>query len=161
MNYPTLFFCLLISLAAFSQTVTSQTDIRSARFGMSAAEVKATESQKPSAEKDGQLTYTNVSLDQEHGDLYYLFEENQLVGATYHFLSPSPSKQAYVDRYNKLKAYLTEQYGKPSTDNTNPSTKEGPVDHHSAIWRAAGKMVMVLEDNEKGKAMITVLFSKN
>lgn len=158
MNYSVLLVCLLVSLATFAQT--AQSDVRGARFGMSATEVKATESQRPATEKEGQLTYSDVVLDQEKGDLYYLFDDNQLVGATYHFLSPSPSKQAYVDRYNKLKAYFTQQYGQPSSDNTNPSTKAGPVDHHSAIWRKDGKMIMVLQDNEKGKALLTVLLSK-
>ena len=111
MKHIALLFCILTSLTSFSQT--AQTDLRNVRFGMNMLEVKATESQKPSDEKDGQLTYTNVSLGQEQGVLYYLFDDNQLVGATYHFLALSPSKQAYVDRFNKLKAYFIEQYGQP------------------------------------------------
>jgi hypothetical protein len=159
MNYLILLVCLLIPLSSFPQTV--QSDVRGARFGMNMTEVKASESQKPADEKDDQLIYTNVSLGQEQGDLYYLFEDSRLVGATYHFLSPSPSKLAYVARYNKLKAYFTQQYGQPSNDNTNPSMKKGPVDHRSAIWRKDGKMIMVLQDNEKGKALLTILLTKS
>ncbi|GAB3794683.1 hypothetical protein GCM10028819_09180 [Spirosoma humi] len=159
MHYPALLLCFLISCSTFSQT--AQSDLRGAHFGMTMTEVKASESQKPAEEKDDQLRYTNVSLGQEQGDLYYLFEDNRLVGATYHFLSPSPSKQMYVARYDKLKAYFTEQYGQPANDNTNPSLKKGPVDHRSAIWRKDGKMIMVLQDNEKGKALLTVLLTKS
>ncbi len=127
---------------------------------MSLPDVKKTEPQKPFMESDGQLVYKNVLVGQEKGELIYDFEENQLTGGIYRFLSPLPSSEAYTARYNKVKAYLIGKYGSPISDTVNPSESKGPVQSHSAMWMGAGRTILLTMDNNGGKAWTTAIFSK-
>ena len=48
--------------------------------------------------------------------IFYMFDQNKLVGGGYVFNEKHSNNNNYVDDYLKVKLILEEKYGKPDTD---------------------------------------------
>lgn len=106
-----LLFCL-ISLAGFSQDATY--DVRRVRWGMTPAEVKASESEKPDGESPDGVSYSEVEIGRFRADVVYTFQNGQLYSTIITLKRQSftsDQKVAYAD-YQAFTESLALKYGK-------------------------------------------------
>ncbi|MAT38866.1 MAG: hypothetical protein CL946_04605 [Ectothiorhodospiraceae bacterium] len=115
-------------------------DFRKTKWGMTPAQVKASEStspieEGPSGQFDLMIIYSgNVANLQT---LYsYHFINNKLVSTFYNFRESYVNDNMYLEDYLKIKEILTRKYGPPSKDNTvwsNDLYKGDPQNYGTAV----------------------------
>jgi hypothetical protein len=111
----------IVASASQSSGQDAPIDIRSARWGMTPKQVKASEKSKPKHEStEGFRTFLLYSdtlrgLDATVG---FVFVKNQLVRVKYLISEKHMNQTDYVTDYHTLMEALSEKYGAPSKDET-------------------------------------------
>ncbi len=90
-------------------------DFRKTKWGMSAAQVKSSESLAIADENKKTLMYKTNILN-KNVVLLYQFIDNQLVSAVYLLKETHTNKNNFITDYNDFKKTLTKKYGKPKKD---------------------------------------------
>jgi hypothetical protein len=127
-------FLIVPSIAA-SEGTNAANGFRKATWGMSKAQVKATESGKIYKEDDERLCYQGT-VGEKDTLIMFVFAEGELVRGRYAFLTQHTNKNAYIDDFKELKGTLTEKYGQPSKDNViwgNDLYKDEPSEWGTAV----------------------------
>lgn len=88
---------------------------RKANWGMSKAQVKATESGEPEREDDSFLGYGGRIANMD-ALIAYIFAENKLVMAKYLFIEKHSNKNDFIMDYNNLKESIEKEHGKPKDE---------------------------------------------
>jgi len=138
---------LIIAIALLSQFTLISTaqdesgyDFRETKWGMSEAEVKASEKIKPTEEGvyapydyiiiyDGTIANLNAWIG-------YQFIDKKLIGGGYVFTESFIDKNQYIDNFLKIKDIMTRKYGTPSEDKvvwSNDLFKDNPQDYGTAV----------------------------
>jgi hypothetical protein len=104
---------LLVSSAAVAQDY----DFRRARWGMSKAEVKASEAPNVADESAKRLYYETAVLG-KNVVVVYAFVEKKLVRAGYLLREKHSNRNDYINDFNEFKAVLSQKYGDPIRDET-------------------------------------------
>jgi len=125
-------------LTAFAQTDTTTApvfDFRQTNWGMSTAQVKSTEKNKPITDKNQMLVYEGQvsGFDCWIG---YIFLDDKLVRAKYLFIQEHSNKTDYIQDYKKIQNILTSKYGEPTADDvlwSNDLYKSDPQEWGMAI----------------------------
>jgi len=109
---------LLVCCSALSFGQAS--DFRNARWGMTRAEVLATESQAPSEtrQSDGDVTvrYDSVSLAGLTARVTYVFASGKLVRARYLLLAEHAELNDFIGDFKQVEPVLRDVYGKPESE---------------------------------------------
>ncbi len=139
--------CILLSVTLMASLAVAQQptyDFRSASWGASVAQVKATETAKVFNEADtgGKhvLTYRDVVAELPCY-VVYVFIADQLVRAKYIFTQQHTNENAFIDDFNKIKNILFDKYGQPTADLTrwtNDLYRDHPDEWGKAV--AAGHL---------------------
>jgi hypothetical protein len=138
---PLTFLALLVTPALLIAVDQKPPNFRHVHWGMTMEEVKASEPEKPVLEKGNIVLYhaTVAGFDTAVG---YVFASQRLVRANYLFEIKHTNDHDFIDDFEKIKANLTEKYGKPKDDDViwkNSLYKDDPDDWGTAI--AAGQLV--------------------
>ena len=138
----TILTILLLCSVLFPNFAGSQNlyDVRQARWGMSPAEVMATEASKP-IKKGPQDNYSNTltyrgKLHGINANITYYFLEDGLVKVNYDFNNNHIEGSDYIDDYNKIKTIESREVGPPTLVETqwhNNLYEEHPQHHGTAI----------------------------
>lgn len=117
-------------------------DFRQTHWGMTKAEVRAVEKNKPraDAEDDTYLVYRD-SVEDLNCLVGYLFINDQLVRALYVVDQNHADPIGYLSDYQHLRRALTEKYGQPAKDDevwSNDLYKDKPQEYGKAV--AAGHL---------------------
>ncbi len=91
---------------------------RKTRFGMTMAEVKKSEKEKPVEQDEDVLAYEDTVMGIE-AIVFYNFVNKQLFSGSYLIQEQYRNKNNHIDDYQKLKSALIEKYGKPVYDQKN------------------------------------------
>lgn len=126
---------VLFIFLAFATIEALAADFRSADFGMTREQVKATEPGAKWLENDKQIGFqTEVAgLDVLAA---YVFHEGALAQAAYSVIEAHADENGYISDYKKLKDLLAEKYGKPTFDDTlwrSDLYKSDPSRHGFAV----------------------------
>lgn len=97
------------------QSQDTSPDFRKAKWGMSMAQVKASETETIFKEEGSTIAYsTNVlSLD---ALVIYIFVNDKLVRAQYAFLEKHTNKNIYLTDYTSVNDAISDKYGSPKSD---------------------------------------------
>lgn len=123
-----------IEAAKLAEQQRSQS-FRKAAWGMSMAEVVASEGREPDQRADGLLIYKD-RIDQFDCHAGFVFVADQLVRGTYLIGVEHVNDTLYLSDYAELKDLLTKKYGKPEEDETiwlNDLYRDDPADWGRAI----------------------------
>jgi hypothetical protein len=98
--------------------VNTETNFRSARWGMSKQQILRMEGHPAQQDSSGgldviQYLQTILNMDCMIG---FVFAENKLVKAKYSFLTKHGDKNQYIQDYSKIRDILVEKYGNPETE---------------------------------------------
>jgi hypothetical protein len=109
-----------IAVATLATCCAGQTpDFRKTTWGMTKAQVLATEPLKPVIRDDEAgltvVAYKSVTVAGMTGNLVYIFAEDKLVRAKYMFEEEHSNKTDHITDYETLDDTLGEKYGKPSS----------------------------------------------
>lgn len=115
-------------------------DFRKTKWGMTPAQVKASESTSPidegrASQFDLIIVYSG-SVANLNTRYSYHFINNRLVSAFYHFEESYINSNQYIEDYYKIKEILTRKYGSPTKDSTvwiNDLYKDDPQNYGMAI----------------------------
>lgn len=91
---------------------------RKANWGMPRQEVMKTENEKPAYDQDAILMY-NVTVSGMDTSCAYLFTEEKLFRGVYTFNLKHTNENDFLADYDKIKATMTDKYGKPKQDEIN------------------------------------------
>jgi hypothetical protein len=117
-------------------------DFRSASFGMSREEVRATETAVEWIDQSGVLGF-QTSISGLQALAVYHFVNDKFSRANYSVTEPHSNRNAHIDDYRKLAGLLEQKYGAPAQDETvwrNDLYRDDPSGWGTAI--AAGHMTM-------------------
>lgn len=103
----------MVPIALFSQ---EQKPFRNVSWGMTKAEVKKTESGKPTFDKDNFIAY-DVSIDNIEFDLLYNFENGKLFNAMLIYKAKHVSTERYYEAFVNISETVDSKYG-AHTDQT-------------------------------------------
>lgn len=150
-------------------------DFRKTKWGMTPAQVKASENTSPIAEGPASqcdliIIYSgNVANLQT---LYsYHFINNKLVSTFYNFRESYVNDNKYLEDYLKIKEILTRKYGSPSKDNTvwsNDLYKDDPQNYGTAVsvghlalqsdWQTPGTDIRLTLKGENFQAGMGIIY---
>jgi hypothetical protein len=109
----------LVLLGCFSVLAAGQADFRKASWGMTQAQVLATEANKPSEirQSDGELIvrYDSIQLSGLPGRAVYIFAKDKLVRAKYLFDVEHDEENDFIVDFKTIELVLMEQYGEPAS----------------------------------------------
>jgi len=88
-------------------------DFRNVWWGMSKSQVKKAEKGELVFEKEDMIVH-KASLAGLFGNVFYVFHQNRLVKAKYHFTEQRENTNTYIDDYNTLKEHLIHTCGEPT-----------------------------------------------
>lgn len=126
---------ICLNMAANAQEL----DFRQTRWGMSAAEVKTSETSAPSLEKEGRLAYTATVLNREMIALY-LFVQDKLVQGAYTLAQPHANPDEYIRDFDDFKHALTKKYGKPIQDDVLWKHYKDPEEYEEGWAVSVGRL---------------------
>ena len=104
---------LVLFLSGIS--VADDSTFRKTKWGMSSAEVKATEPLEIAKEEENLLAYKNSVIGKDVFVVYF-FIEDQLTRARYALAESHSNKNDFITDYEDFKKILTKKYGKPNQD---------------------------------------------
>jgi hypothetical protein len=112
-----LFF--IVSIVAQVQLSWGDTyNFRYTRWGMTPEEVIASETMDP-VEKDGKIIKYKTQILNKNVELFYLFAQNKLIGASYKLDENYLNSERFINTYTRFKAELIKKYGSPKKEMTN------------------------------------------
>ena len=94
------------------QSGENNTDFRNTRWGMSLDEVKNSEENQPTNNKNDLLVYIN-EIAGLSCKIVYIFADNKLTRAKYVFTNEHSNKNDFIVDYNEMKELLSKKYGVP------------------------------------------------
>jgi len=111
----------LIALACFTAaSALAQTDFRKATWGMTVAQVMATESKPPAEvrESNGEtiVEYDSIKLAGLPGRAIYVFAKSKLARAKYFFEVEHADENVFIADFRAVEPLLRETYGKPASE---------------------------------------------
>lgn len=109
-----------IASAVLVQPSPAQADFRKTTWGMTPAQVMATEPSKPSAIRPGKpetiVQYDSISFATLKGQLLYVFVNDKLVRAKFLFDVEHADQNEFIGDFRTAEPLLLEKYGKPTGD---------------------------------------------
>ena len=113
------YLILIIAILVVGSTVgwSADFDLRRARWGMTQAEVMASENLEP-VEKSAQMLRYNITIMDRDIDLYYTFVEDKLIGAHYRLKDNYINSYHFISAFNDFKEELEKKYGTPMDERT-------------------------------------------
>jgi hypothetical protein len=130
---------LFVSLGSFLAQIPvvaqpgTATDFRQARWGMTQAQVLATESSKPNEMRrssgEAIVQYDSVRLAGLDSCVIYIFANDKLVRAKYLFDVEHDNQNDFIADFRTVEPLLREKYGKPANERaiwTDDSTQDEP-----------------------------------
>jgi len=112
--------CFFLGLARASDPVPSRPDFRQAAWGMTRAQVLATETATPSdvRESNGEVIVRYDSLEMGHKAcrVVYIFAKGKLVRAKYVFDVEHADPNDFIRDFRTIEPLLRAQHGKPASD---------------------------------------------
>jgi len=97
-------------------------DFRKSKWGMSVAQVKATESNNPvvheKCEKSSTVVFYEDTIAGLQSLVVYIFAYDKLVRAKYMITEEHTNKTEYLSDYENLSSKVSEKYGKPAGEHT-------------------------------------------
>jgi hypothetical protein len=97
----------------------AQTDFRQTVWGMTPAQVRASETNRPNRERDGNreilLEYHAIRFGSLGSRLIYIFANNKLVRAKYIFSVEHEDPNKFIADYRTIEPVLIELHGKPTS----------------------------------------------
>jgi hypothetical protein len=115
MKKPLFLFLLSFLLLCTLNSNADEYDFRDTKWGMTRAQVKASEKGEPIHDEDRLLVYKGKILDKSC-DIVYIFVDNKLIRAKYFLTVEHTYKNKYIQDYDDLKSALINKYGKPVDD---------------------------------------------
>jgi len=144
-------------------------DFRKTRWGMTVEEVKSSEANTPSEEKNNIVVYKEDYLGMP-STMGYAFIDDKLVKAGYLIRESYEDPDDYINSYEKIKGALIDDFGPPSldevkwldeeTDQADPSGKavcEGRV-IYSSEWITRDSFVTLHLEGAQNKCRQGVIF---
>ena len=121
-------------LAAFAVgSLLQAQDFRQAKWGMTVAQVLATESRHPTEvrQSSGEVVvqYDSVPLAGLDGRVLYMFAQDKLVRAKYVFSLEHENRNEFIADYKAIEPLLLEKHGKPASERAiweDDSTQDEP-----------------------------------
>ena len=107
---------LILSLMLTSVCWGSEYDFRQTRWGMSQAEVLASEPIEPAQKSENLIRYETEVLG-KNVDLLFSFVDDKLVGASYRLHENYLVSDHFIRTYSEFQKALREKYGNPKEDN--------------------------------------------
>lgn len=117
-------------------------NFRKTRWGMTQAQVKASEKGKPTVDNETELDYLDT-VDNLEANVGYIFVDDKLVNAGYLILEKHTNDNMYITDYNGIKEILTRKYGSPIKDQVgwkNNLYRDDPEQYGFAV--SVGHLVM-------------------
>lgn len=105
---------LLLALACWGQ----EPDVRGVRWGMTEAEVIASEGRDPDERRDGWIYYSLTAVNMPAVMGYHFDGDGRLRHAVYRFVPRQLSNGLWFDDYRRLVKLMTEKYGEPTAEDT-------------------------------------------
>jgi len=149
-------------------------DFRMTRWGMSMEQVEAAEKRDgltPREYGDGGMIY-NVEINTNNFGLLYQFTDDRLASANYILHENFTNKNNYIQIFERLKAQLTENYGKPINEKTvwnNSLFRNNPEDIGTAYsvghvlsfakWQTDSMDISAIIHGEKYKINVVVEYT--
>ena len=100
-------------------TASAQTDFRQAIWGMTPAQVRASETNRPNRERESNreilLEYDAIRFGTLSARLIYIFAANKLVRAKYIFSAVHDDPNEFIADYRTIEPVLIESHGKPTS----------------------------------------------
>lgn len=155
----------LLSVAAEAQDQDGY-DFRKTSWGMSVAQVKASENRVP-LDEDSDATYDKTIVYKESvagldATAGYQFISNKLVRGGYVINELYVNKNQHIRDYTKIKEILTRKYGAPSIDRIvwiNDLFKDDPQDYGTAV--SAGHLLYLSTWQTPSTEILVTLSGKN
>ncbi len=128
----------MLGLAARVGSAQEPTDFREAHWGMSKAQVLATEPARPSEvrESGGEVVvrYDGVKIEELEASAVYIFAQDQLVRAKYLLPAEHENLNDFIGDYHTVEAVLKSTYGEPTSqkavwlDDSTQEERKGHLD---------------------------------
>jgi len=134
---------------------------RKTKWGMTPAEVKATEPLKVAEEKEGFLCYKTSVLG-KNVFVVYFFTDNQLTRARYVLADSHSNKTDFITDYEDFKTILMKKYGNPAKDESfwkNDLYKDDYSDWGTAI--SVGHLIYFSTWNTSNTEINNMLMGEN
>jgi len=164
-----IFFAIVGVLCLNAIANAQEFDFRKTRWGMTAAEVKASETSAPTHEKDGSIAYTVTVMNREMIALY-LFIEDQLVQGAYTLAKTHANPDEYVRDFDDFKHALTKKYGKPKQDDVLWKHYKDPEEYEAgwavsvgllqlqAAWETDATMIYCILNGGDNKSELNLFY---
>jgi major membrane immunogen (membrane-anchored lipoprotein) len=146
-------------------------DFRRADWGMTMAEVKASESKKPADETADSLTYTS-RVGKMFAYVTYQFKDGKLYRAGFIFDEKRDTDQKFLDDYETIKQELTKVNGKPVIDGVkqiNPDADVASQDRGAAVcrgdlaygaqWNIPRTVIRLFLQGKDSKCILTAIYT--
>lgn len=95
----------------------ADSDFRRARWGMTQAQVLATEDLTPAEQHNDKVRYS-IEILERNVDLYFTFADDKLIGAFYKLKDNYLNSNHFIRTYNQFKTALEKKYGPPKDEKT-------------------------------------------
>lgn len=153
----------------------SGNDFRKTKWGMSVAQVKASESNLPTNEGPSPPFNLLIAYNGAIADMPviygFFFIDNKLVQGSYLFTQEHMNKNLYIKDYNEVKNILTRKYGEPHFDQTNwesnfyerveenygTAVSLGHL-NYGAGWNTPTTRIMISLMGDNGKIHLNVIY---
>jgi len=122
-----------LTFTALAHSVSAQTDFRKTTWGMTPAQVMASESAKRHnvriSKPETIVQYDRVNFAGLSGRLLYMFADDKLVRAKFLFNAEHSDEDEFIGDFRMVEPFLLERYGKASSDRAiweNDETQQEP-----------------------------------
>lgn len=161
-----------------TQTETAETpmncDFRNTAWGMSMNDVINIEGTPPDDSDDNAIVYLDREICDFSTSVYYLFNNDKLIGGMYSIQESHTNENAYIDDYNKLKEALISKYGEPDADNIDWKDdlyKDDPQDYGFAVslgdltyvstWNLPDNLISLVLRGDNYKISLGILYQSD
>lgn len=146
-------------------------DFKKADWGMTMAQVKASEPKKPAAETPNSLTYKSA-IARMFAYTTYQFKDGKLYRAGFIFAEKRDTDNKFIEDYETLKGYLIQANGSPVIDEEkqiNPNAVIDPDNKgaaacrgdiiYGAQWNIPRSVIRLVLRGEDSKCLLTVVYT--
>lgn len=146
-------------------------DFKMANWGMTMAQVKASEPKKPANETAESLTY-NSAIARMFAYTTYQFKDGKLYRAGFIFAEKRENDNKFIEDYETLKGYLIQANGSPVIDGEkqlNPDAVIDPDNKGAAVcrgdmiygaqWNIPRSVIRLVLRGEDSKCLLTVIYT--
>jgi hypothetical protein len=146
-------------------------DFRRADWGMTKAQVKASEPKKPAYETADSVTY-DAAVWKMFAYVTYQFKAGKLYRAGFIFAERRDTDQQYVDDYETIKKEISQANGKPSFDSVKQLNPNVDVSAHNtgaavcrgdlvygAQWNIPRSVIRLFLQGKDSKCILTAIYT--